>query len=594
MQKDKFKIYLINLFKTTKFLFLVDPLKFVLTIFLNILSGLIVVGKLWVWKFIVDSLVLLLDNHYGLFESDIILYFSMHFLLVAIEFVIDDINSYTQNIFGQKVDRDINKTVLKKIEDLEISDFEKEGNYNTIQKANEQTLSRSVSLLSTIIQGVKGVISVIGTAALLFNFSNTIITLTIICTIPLFFVNNKIYDKWYEIFNSRFEKIRFANQLKQICLKYENIKELKVFSAFKHIRDRIINTYDNNILEDKKIRLRFSFITSSLNVFETLLVYFIKIYTIIIGIKLNITIGTLVTYLQSIDVFKNAVSNLLNMISQTYDDSLYMENLFNLLEIESEKKGSILINSIKKIEFLDVSFKYNNTQQFVLKNFSFVFEVNNSYGIIGLNGSGKTTLIKLLIGLYEIEQGKVLINGININDLDKEVYRQKISAIFQDFIKYPFNVKENIVISDYAKEYNLEKLVEVTNFSRSTQFINALKHKYETRLGKEWSDSVELSLGQWQKLAVSRAVFKNSDILILDEPTASLDAMTEYNIFKKLKDKVNKRITILVTHRMKNVCNMNMILVLKNGKLVESGTYEELIKKKGEYYGLYRLQEKTL
>lgn len=590
--KIKIKKYFNNICKTIRFLFITSPFMFIFIVLLNIISGILISVKLWIWKKIVDIIVILYSD---INESIKILvtYFILEFLIAFGIQVIADISQYIQIIYGEKVDRDINEIILNKIDKLTLTEFEYSENYNIIQKANEQTLGRSVGVLNTIVQLIKSISSSISIIVLIASFNSMIVILCFITTIPLFILENIMNQKMFSIYNRRYENIRFAHHLMQMCLKYENIKELKIFSAMKFIKKYILNIYDNNIKEDKKVRKKFTIITSEINFADILITYGIKLFVILSAISKKITIGSIVVYAESIEVLKSSIKNSMSMIASTYDDSMYLENIFDLVKLGNKNlMEKNHISTISSIEFKNVYFKYLGCDKYSLINFSYFFRANKSYGLIGLNGSGKTTLVKLILGLYEVEKGEILINGININSIDSITYRNLVSAIFQDFIRYPFDVKTNLTLSDKANMFTDEEIENASEFSGCIEFINTLKNGYQTKLGKEWSDGIELSLGQWQKLAVSRAVLKKADLLILDEPTSSLDALTEYKIFSNFNKRSTWKITILITHRLKNVKDMSEIIVLKDGQLKENGSFEELMKRRGEFYTLFMLQER--
>jgi ATP-binding cassette subfamily B protein/ATP-binding cassette subfamily C protein len=394
------------------------------------------------------------------------------------------------------------------------------------------------------------------------------------------------------VFNSRFEKIRFAKHLKSLCIKYDNIKELKIFNATNFIKQKILEIYTSNIQQDKKIRKNFLVQTSLFDSIDNLFSYIIKGIVIYISFVKCLTIGSVITYIQGVDVLKGAMKNIMSMITKTYEDSLYMQNYFSLLSIktESEDGKKEFETDFKRIEFINVSFQYPETKQYVLKNINFTFEVDKTYALVGLNGSGKTTLIKLLLNLYEVSSGEILIDGINIGNIKRSSLYKNVSAIFQDFIKYPFDVRTNITIGNENLNQDDKFINQVVDFAGAKDFIDNLPEHYDTKLQKEWSNSLDLSLGQWQKLAIARAAIRQASILILDEPTASIDAVTEYEIFNNFKFLKRNKLCILVTHRFSNIKIVDEILVLEDGMLKETGTHDALIKKGGVYKNLYTLQ----
>ena len=267
-----------------------------------------------------------------------------------------------------------------------------------------------------------------------------------------------------------------------------------------------------------------------------------------------------------------------------------MESFFFVIDYNVEKNKNITFNkNFKKIEFKNVWFKYPYTDNYVIKNFSFTFLSNRTYGLVGLNGSGKTTLLKLLLRLYEPTNGEILVDGVNLYDINEKSMYEYVSAVFQDFIKYPLTVNENILVA-YKKNVCKDELIKATEFSGAYDFIKNLPQGFSTKLQKEWKKGQELSVGQWQKIAIARGYMKNSSIIVLDEPTAAIDAVAESNMFDNFKNLKSNRMCILVTHRFSSIKLVEQILVIEDGELIEFGTHEELMKKEGKYKELYSLQ----
>lgn len=245
----------------------------------------------------------------------------------------------------------------------------------------------------------------------------------------------------------------------------------------------------------------------------------------------------------------------------------------------------------KGIEFRNVTFFYQNSKKPVLKNVNLSFKSNESIALVGENGSGKTTLIKLLCRLYDVSEGEILIDGINIKNFCLSDLYENMGVIFQDFMKYEALVKENIAFGRVKDLHKKEKIKQSAIKSGAWNFIKDLEHKYETQLGKKLKqEGTDLSVGQWQKIALARAFFRDAQLLILDEPTAAVDAKAEYDLFKKFRTLTKNKITFLISHRFSTVRMADKIVVIDKGKIVEVGNHEELLKKKGKYAKLFKLQ----
>ena len=306
-------------------------------------------------------------------------------------------------------------------------------------------------------------------------------------------------------------------------------------------------------------------------------------------------VGTAMTYINTTSKIESAIQNIVGKIFGIYKDSLYVENIEKYFNYKPKNmNGTQSIKNISTIEFKDVSFKYPNRSTYALKNINFKINKGEIFAIVGENGSGKTTLIKLLNGLYNDYEGNILINGIEIRDIEKKSLRNCLGTLFQDYNKYQFTIKENIGFGSINNVDNMKKIKESAIKGGADNFINSLPNNYLQQVGYWFEGGTQLSGGQWQKLGLSRLFMKNADCLILDEPTSSLDPVSELSVFKQLYNNNDNKINIIITHRFINTNIANQILVLKNGIIVEKGTHMELVKRNGLYKEMYEIQSKGL
>ncbi|MBQ1956726.1 MAG: ABC transporter ATP-binding protein, partial [Clostridia bacterium] len=291
------------------------------------------------------------------------------------------------------------------------------------------------------------------------------------------------------------------------------------------------------------------------------------------------------------------ISSLINNSSYVYEGTLFIKNLISFMNEEKnlvpkvEPAEAVSYGKPHTIDFVNVSFKYPESDRFVLKNINLHFRPGETVVLVGLNGSGKTTLIKLLTRLYDPTEGYILLDGKDIRDYDVNQLYKLFGIIFQDFGKYAFTVKENIHFGNIDREMNDEEIREAARQSNAEDYINRLPDSYDTPLMRFFeANGTELSIGQWQKLAIARAFYSDSDILILDEPTASLDAIAEQEIFNQFDELRREKTTIFVSHRLSSATVASKIVVLENGKIIEEGVHGELMQKKGRYYELFSTQ----
>lgn len=305
------------------------------------------------------------------------------------------------------------------------------------------------------------------------------------------------------------------------------------------------------------------------------------------------TIGDFTMYISALDNMENSINSLMDAISSLYTDNLYIESLLALLNMEStlkDGKREFLIDEFSTIEFRNVWFRYPNNENYVLKGISLKLEKGKVYALLGLNGSGKTTLVKLLMRLYDPEKGNIFLDGVDIKEYSLQSLYRNIGVVFQDFVKYPLTVNENVGIGNIAYMNNMEYIKKAIAIAGADKFIQNLPRGYQTILEKEWDEGSELSGGQWQKIAIARAVLKKASILVLDEPSAALDPEAEFEIFQKMKVLMKGKMSILITHRFSNTDIVDYIFMMENGKIIECGTHQDLMKAKNKYYSLYKLQ----
>ncbi|CDM67997.1 putative ABC transporter ATP-binding protein [Clostridium bornimense] len=530
---------------------------------------------------------------------DIIIFFlAIYLFVIIIENLLTYVTNYLKKMLSEYLNKYISKVTMEKIATLDLIQFDDAKIYDDLQKVNDESVSRSVEFLSILIELIKNVIGLIGTITIFLTFNPIIIILCIFTTIPMFYISISASKKEFSLYNERLEKRRLVMQLRSIFIKNENIKEMKIFGIGTYFKNFMLDVYQKYIDEDKVVRKKFLKSFALGITFENMISYAIKLYTILVSINKKASIGSITMYISGIDTVQNSMITILNIVSELYENELYMKSLFNILELQpkykiSNEKKIIFNREFKEIEFRNVWFKYPNKDQYALKNINLKIQANKTYSLVGMNGSGKTTLIKLLSMLYLPDKGDIYIDGINIKNYDRESIYKNIAVVFQDFLRYPLDVAKNIGLGNIDEIDNINYIMEAAKKSGAAEFIENLPNKYNTQLQKEWSEGVDLSLGQWQKLAISRAFMADRSILILDEPTASLDAVAEYEIFKSFKEIIDGRTCILISHRFSTVKLADEILVIKDGEIIEQGTHEELSKSNGLYEKLYSMQSES-
>lgn len=402
--------------------------------------------------------------------------------------------------------------------------------------------------------------------------------------------NKEVTDNDAEI-NKIIDEIRYYNKT---AGDFKSGKEIRLFN----LKDMILNAYKNVIDKRKSFSLRAvnkTFRKSLLSVLILILAQGIFAYTLIISFKNgSVDTGSFLMYLtlmlQFVLLADRAIEDYeFYVVNQT----IYVENLYDLLETDKlniTHGDRDRLSGAVDIEFKNVTFAYPNTDKKVLDNLSFKIAKNETIALVGNNGEGKSTIINLLVRLYRPDEGEILLNGVNINEFKEEELYKMFACIFQQVNIYPYTLGNNISMHE---TYDLERAKRAIEDVGLKERIEEEKNAYERNMSHEVAkDALELSGGQEQKLAISRAVYKDSPILILDEPTANLDALAEHEIYSKLNDLREDRTSIYISHRLSSTKFCDRIILLKGGKIFEEGTHDELMKKKGEYYEMFTIQGK--
>lgn len=373
------------------------------------------------------------------------------------------------------------------------------------------------------------------------------------------------------------------------------VTEIKLFQTSNYFINIVKNLYDTFLKEEERhenTKLRLKFIT----IFIAQIGLGTIIYFLISDIfNAKIMPGNAVFILGAIFTFRSSINSLFSMMSRQYQDDLFVNDFFQLMNHKSpmvfQDPGFILAkNKTPKIEFKNVSFKYPNTDRYVLKNINLIIEAGDKVALIGINGAGKTTLIKLLCRFYDPTDGAILIDGKDLKDINLESWYAILGVLFQDYGRYNFITSETIGLGDVSKN-DKEAIVKAAQNSDASEFIEKWPAKYEQQLGAGFTDAVEPSVGQWQKLALARSYYRNPNIFILDEPTASIDASAELKIFENLEKLSRDKTVILISHRFSTVRNADKIIVIKDSEILEEGDHEHLMSLKGEYARLFSAQK---
>ena len=565
---------------------------FLLNLFCRLISAFSPVVILWVGKLIIDEIIKII-NKVPTNEDTIWKYIALEFAIVVFTELIGRVVSLTDSLLGDLYSNDSSVRIIKKTNELEISDLESPEFYDTLERARTQT-TRRVSLMSSLLGQLESLVSIITLIAGLVYFAPLLIIILLLSIIPSFINEVKYSNQNYSLTRSWTTERRELDYLRYIGANDKTAKEIKLFGLADFVAARFQKLSDQYYTVNKNLSVKRSAFGALFNTLGTLSYYAAYVFIIYRVINGAITIGELTFLSGSFSRLRGSLQGFFLGFTRISENSLYLKDYFEFIDFAVRKpKENLLplpVKITKGFRFEEVCFTYQGGEQEILNNVSFEIAAGEKMAFVGENGAGKTTLIKLLLRFYEPTKGTIFLDDIDIRRFDKEAYQKMFGVIFQDFFKYEFTVKENIAVGKIEEIGNLDRINNAAELSLASEVVAEMKLGLDQQLGKRFSKGQELSGGQWQKIALARAYMKDAEVLILDEPTAALDARAEYDVFKRFIALTSGKCSVIISHRFSTVRMADRIVVLKHGKLVETGTHEALMKNNQLYAELFLLQ----
>ncbi|HBQ01708.1 MAG TPA: ABC transporter permease [Gammaproteobacteria bacterium] len=527
-------------------------------------------------------------------RSDVLFYVLVEAGLVVIMTGAQKLNTVCQSILRVLLGNKINVMILEKALTLELAHFEDAEYYDKLVRARREASSRPLSLVIKTFDLARDVVALLTIGIWLYQFSPYAVLLLGLAGIPAFLAEAKFSGEAFRIHRRRSAERRVQIYLEMVLTREDGVKEVKLLQLGKLFLQRYVDIFRKIYKEDRNLVLRRGFWGYVLGLLASAAFYFAYGWVGFAAIAGAITIGQMTMYIAQFRLGQNAVTNSLTAVNGMYEDNLYLSNLTEYLnhkvpETTGNKTAGPDPSDGIRIE--NVSFFYPGSNIPALNKVNLHIRSGESLAIVGENGSGKTTLIKLLIRLYQPSEGTIYLEGLDLKEWDIDTLRKKIGVIFQDFARYQLLVGENIGIGDVDELEQDELIEEAAEKGMADEFVKGLPQGYKTQLGTWFKDGKELSGGQWQKIALSRAFMRSkADILILDEPTAAIDARAEAEIFSHFRDLTANKISIIISHRFSTVRMADHIIVLEKAEILEEGSHEELLASDGQYATLFNLQ----
>jgi ATP-binding cassette subfamily B protein len=502
----------------------------------------------------------------------------------------------TDSLLGDLVNNDSSVRIIRHAATLDLYQFEDANFYDKLERARTQTSGRT-ALMSMVLSQAQDLITVAFLAAGLIAFNPWLLIILVIAVIPSFIGESKFNQESYSLSRSWTPERREIDYLRYIGASNETAKEIKIFGLEGFIANRFKTISDRYFIVNQKLALKRAAWGALFSALGTMSYYAAYVFVIGQTILGQITVGTLTFLAGAFSRLQGLLQGIVSRFSRIAETSMYLQDFFDFLELkplaENHAGGLSIPRPIKQgFVFENVGFKYPETDVWALRNLSFTLNPGEKLALVGENGAGKTTLVKLLAHLYEPSEGRILLDGVDLCEYDPEDLRREIGVIFQDYVRFMFTAGENIAIGNISEAENQPRIQDSAHKSLADDVIEPLPKKYEQMLGKRFAGGVDLSGGQWQKVALARAYMREAQLIILDEPTASLDARAEHEVFVRFAELMKGKAAVLISHRFSTVRMADRILFLEHGQLLELGTHEELLAKGGKYAELFQLQAK--
>ena len=521
--------------------------------------------------------------------------------LLAIEFtlaVVSDVLGRTVSLLDSLLsERFSNATSLRLMEHaamLDLEDFEDGELQDGLERARRQAAGR-MSLLGQLLGQAQDVVTIASFAAGLFIYAPWLIVLMAIALVPAFIGEAHFNAQSYSLNYARTPERRELDYVRRTGASVETAKEVKIFGLNPFLIERYRKLATSFYEANRELAVRRATFGSALTALGTVAYYVAYAYIVWRTLHGEFSIGDLTFLAGSFRRLRNLLEDLLMGFSQVAGQALYLDDLFSFFEIKPEIVSPPdplpFPNPIRTgFTFDDVGFRYPGAERWAVRHLSFTLRAGEVLALVGENGAGKTTLVKLLARLYDPDEGRILLDGNDLRQYDLAELRSNIGVIFQDFVRYHLTAAENIAVGRIEARGDRARIVDAAHRSLADEVIAKLPDRYEQVIGKLFRGGIDLSGGEWQKIAIARAYMRDAQVLILDEPTAALDARSEFEVFQRFKELSRDKTAVLISHRFSSVRMADRIVVLAEGTVEAAGTHDELLAQQGRYAELFELQ----
>lgn len=574
-----------------------DPRAVVFIGILTLIAALLPAAIAYVGKLIVDGVVLSARTHDPAARRLVLERIGLELALLTLSTIVARVQGLVRELLRANLGNIINLQILEKALALELRHFEDADTYDKMQNARREAASRPLSLVLEAIGVAQNLATIAAYAALLVRLSPWSVLVLGVASIPAFVAEARMAGESFRLNSWRAPEGRKLNYLEWILTRDSHVKEVKLYELGPLVLGRYKTLFRKFFLEDKRLAIKRMVWGLLLGLLSLAAFYACYAFVADRAAQARISLGDMTLYLSVFRQGQAAFQGILSSIGSMYEDALFMSNLFLYLNIPAGGEQPRVATALSPprghgnaVELRHVSFRYPGKPGWALRDLNLVLKPGEKLGLVGENGAGKSTLVKLLLRLYDPTEGEILYGGVDLRDMAPIDLRRRIGAVYQDFVRYQFSAGENIGLGDVQHIDDRPRIERAAADGGAHPIITALPQGYDTVLGGWFESGQELSAGQWQKLAVSRAFMRDAEMLILDEPTASIDAEAEHDLFERFKALAADRIAIIISHRFSTVRMADRIAVLNNGTIEELGSHAQLMAMNGRYAHLFNLQ----
>ena len=574
------------------------------SLLLRLTRALLPVATLYVGKLIIDDVVLLVqipDRPHSLAEwlgsgrlNWLGLLLAAEFALAVLADVLGRVVSLADSLLSERVTNASSVRLMKHAATLDLEDFEDAEFQDRLERARRQTSGR-MSLMGQLFGQAQAIVTIASFAAGLIFYAPWLIVLLLLALVPAFLGEAHFNAQSYSLDYVRTPERRELDYVRQTAASTETAKEVKIFGLNGFLIDRYVRLATELLRRQSQTcgpPRRWGGLFTAIGTVGYYLAYGYIAWRTLAG---DFSVGDLTFLAGSFRRLRTLLEGLLSSFSTTASQALYLNDLFSFFEVTPEimspEHPLPFPQPIQQgFVFEDVGFIYPGADRWAVRHLSFRLQAREVIALVGENGAGKTTLVKLLTRLYDPDEGRILLDGHDLRAYDLEGLRGNMGVIFQDFVRYNLSAGDNIAVGKIAQRTDRGRIDRAARRSQADEVIARLSAGYDQMIGKRFKNGVELSGGEWQKIAIARAYMREAEVLILDEPTAALDARSEFEVFQRFKELSDGKTAILISHRFSSVRMADRILVLADGKVEAAGTHEELILQSGRYAELFELQ----